>query len=79
MKPLVTDALWEHLEPLLPTPPPRRFRFPGRKLLMLQFLLMIFEIYTVIVLFVYVLHRFGKPEDLPGDGTQASNPPRTLM
>jgi transposase len=31
MKPLVTDALWQHLEPLLPPPPPRRFRFPGRK------------------------------------------------
>src|SRR6476659_6505179 len=31
MKLLVTDALWERLEPLLPPPPPRRFRFPGRK------------------------------------------------
>src|SRR5512133_190074 len=31
MKPLVTDALWERLEPLLPPPPQRRFRFPGRK------------------------------------------------
>ena len=31
MKPLVTDALWERLEPLLPPPPRRRFRFPGRK------------------------------------------------
>ncbi len=31
MKPLVTDALGQHLEPLLPPPPPRRFRFPGRK------------------------------------------------
>ena len=31
MKPLVTDALWERLEPLLPAPPQRRFRFPGRK------------------------------------------------
>lgn len=30
MKPLVTDALWERLRPLLPAPPPRRFRFPGR-------------------------------------------------
>ena len=29
MKPLVTDALWERLQPLLP--PPRRLRFPGRK------------------------------------------------
>jgi transposase len=31
MKPLVSDALWEHLQPLLPPPPQRRFRFPGRK------------------------------------------------
>jgi transposase len=31
MKPLVTDALWERIEPLLPPYPPRRFRFPGRK------------------------------------------------
>lgn len=31
MKPLVTDALWERVEPLLPPLPPRRFRFPGRK------------------------------------------------
>src|SRR5262245_39687287 len=31
MKPLVTDALWERVGPLLPPPPPRRFRFPGRK------------------------------------------------
>jgi transposase len=31
MKTLVTDTLWEHLQPLLPPPPRRRFRFPGRK------------------------------------------------
>src|SRR5438874_7169640 len=31
MKLLVSDALWERLEPLLPPPPRRRFRFPGRK------------------------------------------------
>lgn len=31
MKPLVTDFLWDRIEPLLPPPPPRRFRFPGRK------------------------------------------------
>jgi transposase len=31
MKPLVTDALWERLQPLLPPQPARRFRFPGRK------------------------------------------------
>jgi transposase len=31
MKPLVTDELWERVQPLLPPPPQRRFRFPGRK------------------------------------------------
>jgi transposase len=31
MLPLITDALWQRLEPLLPPPPARRFRFPGRK------------------------------------------------
>src|SRR6266436_164738 len=30
-QPLVSDALWERIEPLLPSPKPRRFRFPGRK------------------------------------------------
>jgi transposase len=31
MKLLVTDELWERVQPLLPPPPQRRFRFPGRK------------------------------------------------
>lgn len=31
MKPLVSDALWERVQPLLPPIPPRRLRFPGRK------------------------------------------------
>lgn len=31
MKPLVTAALWKRLQPLLPPPPTRRCRFPGRK------------------------------------------------
>lgn len=30
-KPLVTDALWERIQPLLPPPKPRRYRYPGRK------------------------------------------------
>ena len=30
-KPLVSDALWERIEPLLPRPKRRRFRHPGRK------------------------------------------------
>jgi transposase len=30
-RPLLPDALWERIEPLLPPVKPRRFRFPGRK------------------------------------------------
>ncbi len=32
-KPLVSDELWELIRPLLPSPKPRRSRYPGRKLL----------------------------------------------
>jgi transposase len=30
-KPLLPDELWQEIEPLLPAPKPRRFRYPGRK------------------------------------------------
>ena len=30
-KPLLDDELWKRIEPLLPAPKPRRFRYPGRK------------------------------------------------
>lgn len=30
-KPLLPDGLWQEIEPLLPPPSPRRFRFAGRK------------------------------------------------
>jgi transposase len=30
-KPLLPDDLWAQVEPLLPPPKPRRFRFPGRR------------------------------------------------
>ena len=30
-KPLLSDELWERVEPLLPAPKPRRYRYPGRK------------------------------------------------
>lgn len=30
-KPLLDDELWELIQPLLPQPKPRRWRYPGRK------------------------------------------------
>lgn len=30
-RPLLSDELWAVIEPILPAPKPRRFRFPGRK------------------------------------------------
>ena len=33
-KPLVDDELWKLIQPLLPPPKPRRWRYPGRKRLM---------------------------------------------
>lgn len=30
-KPLLSDELWTVIEPLLPPPKPRRFRYPGRR------------------------------------------------
>jgi transposase len=30
-KPILDDDLWELIEPMLPAPKPRRFRYPGRK------------------------------------------------
>ena len=30
-KPILSDELWDVIEPILPTPAARRFRFPGRK------------------------------------------------
>jgi transposase len=30
-KPILDDSLWQFIEPLLPPPKRRRFRFPGRK------------------------------------------------
>ena len=34
--PLLDDALWNEIEPLLPAPKPRRSRYPGRKPLSLR-------------------------------------------
>src|SRR6185437_326790 len=54
MKPLVSDELWDHIQPLLPSPPQRRFRFPGRKPLDYR------KILTGI-LFVQDRHGLGRP------------------
>src|SRR5205807_2884128 len=54
----VTDALWQRIEPLLPPPKPRRFRYPGRKPLPLR---------KVLTGILFVL-KTGIPwEDLPWD------------
>src|SRR5437660_10050562 len=58
MKPLVTDALWEHLQALLPPPPQRRVRFPGRKPLDYR------KILTVIL---FVLKTGIAWDDLPAE------------
>jgi transposase len=55
-KPLVSDALWKRIQPLLPPPKPRRFRYPGRKPL---------DYRKVLTGIVFVL-KTGIPwEDLP--------------
>ncbi len=58
MTPLVRDALWQRLEPLLPSPPRRRFRFPGRKPLGCR------KILTGIL---FVLTTGSACDDLPAD------------
>jgi transposase len=58
MKPLVSDALWERVEPLLPPPPPRRFRFPGRKPL---------DYRKILTGIVFVLKTGIAWDDLPAD------------
>jgi transposase len=58
MKPLVSDALWERLQPLLPPPPQRRFRFPGRKPL---------DYRKVLTGILFVLKTGIAWDDLPAD------------
>jgi transposase len=57
-KPLVSDALWQRLEPLLPPPKPRRYRFPGRKPLGYR---------KVLTGIVFVLKTGINWEDLPAE------------
>src|SRR6202162_690558 len=58
MKPLVTDALWERLMPLMPPPPKRRFRFPGRKPL---------DYRKILTGILFVLKTGMAWDDLPAD------------
>jgi transposase len=58
MKPLASEALWQRLEPLLPPPPRRRFRFPGRKPL---------DYRKVLTGILFVLKSGIAWDDLPAD------------
>jgi transposase len=58
MRPLVTDALWQRLQPSLPPPPPRRFCFPGRKPL---------DYRTVLTGILFVLKTGIAGDDLPAE------------
>ena len=57
-KPLVSDALWERIEPLLPPPPARRDRYPGRKPL---------DYRKILTGIVFVLKTGINWEDLPAE------------
>src|ERR1043166_6877569 len=58
MIPFVPDALWERIRLLLPRPPPRRFRFPGRKPL---------DYRKVLTGILFVLKTGIAWDDLPAD------------
>jgi transposase len=58
MKLLVTDALGDRLQSLLPSPPPRRFRFPGRKRL---------DYRTILTGILFVLKTGIAWDDLPAE------------
>jgi transposase len=57
-KPLVSDALWERIEPLLPPPKPRHPRHPGRKPLGYR---------KVLTGIIFVLKTGINWEDLPAE------------
>jgi transposase len=57
-KPLVSDALWQRIEPLLPPPPPRRHRYPGRKPL---------DYRKILTGIVFILKTGIDWEDLPAE------------
>ena len=55
---MVSDALWQRIEPLLPAPKPRRFRFPGRRPL---------DYRKILTGIVFVLKTGIDWEDLPAE------------
>jgi transposase len=57
-KPLVSDALWQRIEPLLPPPKPRRARSPGRRPL---------DYRKVLTGILFVLKTGINWEDLPAE------------
>src|SRR6266550_2919468 len=57
-KPLVSDALWQRIEPLLPPPKPRRARSPGRRPL---------DYRKVLTGIIFVLKTGINWEDLPAE------------
>src|SRR5437660_287222 len=70
MKPLVSDALWERIEPLLPSRPPRRLRFPGRKPL---------DYRKILTGILFVLKTGIAWDDLPADTGYDAEPLRVLL
>ena len=58
VKPLVSDTLWLRIEPLLPRPKTRRFRYPGRKPL---------DYRKVLTGIVFVLKTGINWDDLPAE------------
>ena len=55
-KPLLPNELWNRIEPLLPPPKPRRFRYPGRKP---------FDNRKTLIGILFVLRTGIRWEDLP--------------
>ena len=55
-RPLLPNELWKRIEPLLPPPKPRRFRYPGRKP---------FDNRKTLIGILFVLRTGIRWEDLP--------------
>src|SRR6266545_1783331 len=86
-QPLVSDALWKRIKPLLPPPQPRRFRFPGRKPLAVTItgsnVHDVKELLNVVDAIPEVRGRVGhprkRPEELYADRAYDSEPHREKL